>query len=150
MINPNTLLSEEEIAILRDSKDWRNYLAIVSIWVQIALGFLIFSFSPSILTFLVAALIIGTRQFALVVMMHDGAHNLISKNKKINDFISQWLCAYPMMTETVSYRKYHLIHHKHTETQGDAQYPKRCTSMTPSGNSVFASHGSGRSMLSRR
>ena len=45
MINPNTLLSEEEIAILRDSKDWRNYLAIFSIWAQIALGFLIFSFS---------------------------------------------------------------------------------------------------------
>ena len=39
MINPNTLLSEEEIAILRDSKDWRNYLAIFSIWAQIALGF---------------------------------------------------------------------------------------------------------------
>ena len=86
---------------MRDFKDWRNYLAIASIWAQIALGFLIFSFSPSVLTFLVAALIIGTRQFALVVMMHDGAHNLISKNKKINDFISQWLCAYPMMTETV-------------------------------------------------
>ena len=119
MINPNTLLSEEEIAILRDSKDWRNYLAIFSIWTQIALGFFIFSFSPSILTFLVAALIIGTRQFALVVMMHDGAHNLISKNKKINNFISQWLCAYPMMTETVNYRKYHLIHHKHTETDLD-------------------------------
>ena len=96
MINPNTLLSEEEIAILRDSKDWRNYLAIFNIWAQIALGFIIFSFFPSVLTFLVAALIIGTRQFALVVMMHDGAHNLISKNKKINDFISQWLCAYPM------------------------------------------------------
>ena len=70
MINPNTLLSEEEIAILRDSKDWRNYLAIVSIWVQIALGFLIFSFSPSVLTFLVAALIIGTRQFAPVSYTH--------------------------------------------------------------------------------
>ena len=91
MINPNTLLSEEEIAILREPKDWRNYLAIFSIWAQIALGFFIFSFSPSILTFLIAALIIGTRQFALVIMMHDGAHNLISKNKKINDFISQWL-----------------------------------------------------------
>ena len=99
MINPNTLLSEEEIAILRDSKDWRNYLAIVVFGLKLLLVSY-FSFSPSALTFLVAALIIGTRQFALVVMMHDGAHNLISKNKKINDFISQWLCAYPMMTET--------------------------------------------------
>ena len=83
MINPNTLLLDEEIAILRDSKDWKNYLAILSIWAQITLGFVIFSVSPSLLTFIVAALIIGTRQFALVVMMHDCAHNLISKNKKI-------------------------------------------------------------------
>ena len=51
--------------------------------------------------------------------MHDGAHNLISKNKKINNFISQWLCAYPMMTETNTYRNYHLKHHKHTETNLD-------------------------------
>ena len=82
-INPNTLLSEEEIAILRDPKDWRNYLTIFSIWAQIAFCFLIFSISPGVLTFLVAVLIIGTRQFALVIMMHDGAHNLISKNKTI-------------------------------------------------------------------
>ena len=51
MINPNTLLSEEEIAILRDSKDWRNYLAIFNIWAQIALGFIIFSFFPFVTSF---------------------------------------------------------------------------------------------------
>ena len=119
MINPNTLLSSEEIALLRQSKDWKNYLAISSIWSQIALGFFIFAIWPSVFTFLISALIIGTRQFALVVLMHDGAHNLISKNKRVNDFISQWLCAYPMMTETNSYRSYHLKHHKHTETDQD-------------------------------
>ena len=119
MINPSNLLSEDEIAILRHSKDWKNYLAIFSIWSQIMFGFLIFSVWPGVISFFFAALIIGTRQFALVIMMHDGAHNLISKNKKLNDFISQWLCAYPMMTETLNYRKYHLQHHKHTETNLD-------------------------------
>ena len=119
MLNPNSLLSEHEISELKKTKDWRNYLAIFNIWSQVALGFLIFAIWPNIITFLVSSLIIGTRQFALVIMMHDGAHNLISKNKKINDFISQWLCAYPMMTETHSYRSYHLRHHKHTETESD-------------------------------
>ena len=119
MINPNNLLSAKEIASLRETKDWKNYLAILSIWSQIFLGFLIFATWPSIVTFLISSLIIGTRQFALVIMMHDGAHNLISKNKKINYFISQWLCAFPMMTETGTYRTYHLKHHKHTETDLD-------------------------------
>ena len=119
MINPNTLLSPEEIALLRQSKDWKNYLAILSIWTQIVLSFILFAFWPNVFTFLISTLIIGTRQFALVILMHDGAHNLISKNKKVNDFISQWLCAYPMMTETNTYRSYHLKHHKHTETNQD-------------------------------
>ena len=119
MINPNNLLSAEELASLRETKDWKNYLAILSIWSQIILGFIIFAIWPSLITFLISSLIIGTRQFALVIMMHDGAHNLISKNNKINDFISQWLCAFPMMTETGTYRTYHLKHHKHTETDLD-------------------------------
>ena len=91
MINPNTLLSSEEIALLRQSKDWKNYLAILSIWTQIVLSFILFAIWPSVFTFLISTLIIVTRQFALVILMHDGAHNLISKNKKVNDFISQWL-----------------------------------------------------------
>ena len=89
MINPNNLLSAEEIASLRETKDWKNYLAILSIWSQIVLAFLIFAIWTSLVTFLISSLIIGTRQFALVILMHV-AYNLISKNK-INDFISQWL-----------------------------------------------------------
>ena len=119
MISPNTLLSKKEIIELKQSSDWKNYLAIFNIWFQIALGFLIYALWSNIFTLLISLLIIGTRQFALVILMHDGAHNLISKNKKINDFISQWLCAYPMMTETNTYRTYHLKHHKHTETNLD-------------------------------
>ena len=57
MINPNTLLSSEEIALLRQSKDWKNYLAILSIWTQIVLGFILFAIWPSVFTFLISALI---------------------------------------------------------------------------------------------
>ena len=46
MINPNNLLSVEELASLRETKDWKNYLAILSIWSQIVLGFIIFEIWP--------------------------------------------------------------------------------------------------------
>ena len=49
MINPNTLLSPEEIALLKQSKDWKNYLAILSIWTQIVLGFILYAIWPSVL-----------------------------------------------------------------------------------------------------
>ena len=61
MINPNNLLSAEELASLRETKDWKNYLAILSIWSQIVLAFLIFAIWPSLVTFLISSLIIGTR-----------------------------------------------------------------------------------------
>ena len=48
--------------------------------------------------------------------MHDGAHGLIFKDRKLNDFASQWFCAYPVMTDTIPYRKYHSLHHKYTAT----------------------------------
>ena len=55
----------------------------------------------------------------MTVLMHDGAHGLMYKNRKLNDLASQWLCAYPVMTDTIPYRKVHSQHHKFTDTEKD-------------------------------
>ncbi len=119
MINPSLLLTSEEIVKLKKPKDWFNYFTVFSIWFQIAFSVFLYTLYPYWYVFVIAALLIGTRQFALVILMHDGAHNLINRNSLINDFISQWLCAFPMMTDTYAYRVYHLQHHKHTESSKD-------------------------------
>ena len=64
-------------------------------------------------------MVIGSRQFALAVLAHDGAHNLLFSNSKINDFMSQWFCAYPIFQDNRVYRPYHLKHHRFTETEND-------------------------------
>tara|TARA_Y100000741_G_C18121995_1_gene505449 strand:- start:8 stop:820 length:813 start_codon:yes stop_codon:yes gene_type:complete len=78
-----------------------------------------FFFYPNVITFLVALVIIGSKQFALAVLAHEAAHNLLFSNNKVNDWAGQWFCAYPIFQDNRVYRPYHLKHHRHTETEED-------------------------------
>ena len=51
--------------------------------------------------------------------MHDGAHGCLHPNDVVNLRVSQWLCAYPILADTRAYRRYHLKHHAHTQTELD-------------------------------
>ena len=95
------------------------YLSISSNWLQMSSAMALFFFYPNVLTFLVALVIIGSRQFALAVLAHDAAHNLLFSNNKVNDWAGQWFCAYPIFQDNRVYRPYHLKHHRHTETEDD-------------------------------
>ncbi len=119
MGNYDSILSPDEIAQLREKKDWVTTWTVVSMWSQIFLAFFLFAVFPNPFVFIVSALIVGAKQFEMTVLMHDGAHGLMYKNRKLNDFISQWFCSYPVMTDTLPYRKIHSQHHKFTETDQD-------------------------------
>ena len=113
------LLNDSEVSELKQKKDLINVFTLASMWAQVVLAFLLFILFPNPLTFFISAIIIAAKQFQMVVFMHDGAHGLIFKNRKLNDIASQWLCAYPVMTDTMPYRKVHSQHHKHTDTEKD-------------------------------
>ena len=74
---------------------------------------------PNPLTYIVAVILIGSRQLGLAILMHDGAHGCLSRNEKRNLFLSQWFCAYPVFAETLAYRRYHLTHHMRTQQEDD-------------------------------
>jgi fatty acid desaturase len=59
------------------------------------------------------------RHLALAILMHEGAHFLILRNKRWNDAIGSWLTAYPTMVNMHVYRSIHLQHHKATWTDAD-------------------------------
>jgi fatty acid desaturase len=81
-------------------------VALVTIW-------------PNQLTWLLAVMIVGTRQLGLAVLMHEAAHGGLHSNKAINEFAGQWLCAVPVGADLASYRSYHLQHHKFTQQPED-------------------------------
>ena len=116
---PSDLLSKEELKEIRKKRDWINFISIPFNWVQIFSAFLLFYYFPNILTFLLAVIVIGSRQFALSVLAHDAAHNLLFSNDNLNDFAAQWFCAFPIFSDNRPYRPYHLAHHRFTETDND-------------------------------
>ena len=113
------LLNPAELNELKQKKDLINVFTLFSMWAQVILAFILYILFPNLITFFISAIIIAAKQFQMVVFMHDGAHGLIFKNRKLNDLASQWLCAYPVMTDTVPYRKVHSQHHKFTDTEKD-------------------------------
>ena len=118
-VKPLEVISKEQYEEIKEKQDWRNVLSISSNWLQMSSAMALFFFYPNVLTFLVALVIIGSRQFALAVLAHDAAHNLLFSNNKVNDWAGQWFCAYPIFQDNRVYRPYHLKHHRNTETEDD-------------------------------
>ena len=118
-VKPLEVISKEQYEEIKEKQDWRNVLSISSNWLQMSAAMTLFFFYPNVITFLVALVIIGSRQFALAVLAHDAAHNLLFENNKVNDLAGQWFCAYPIFQDNRVYRPYHLKHHRHTETDDD-------------------------------
>jgi fatty acid desaturase len=113
------ILNPSEISELKEKKDFINIITLASMWAQVGMAFVLFIQYPNLLTFFISAVVIAAKQFQMVVFMHDGAHGLIFKNRKLNDWASQWLCAFPVMTDTLPYRKVHSQHHRFTDTEKD-------------------------------
>lgn len=72
-----------------------------------------------------AIVIIGARQHALFVMIHEAVHMHISQNKFLNNWISDLFCAFPLLFDTEVYRKNHLAHHRHTNTDQDPDWVRK-------------------------
>jgi fatty acid desaturase len=60
-----------------------------------------------------ATFVLLGRTFAQYLsLMHEAAHRLLFRNKRINDFVGRWLLGYPSLTNTDGYRRVHAAHHR--------------------------------------
>ena len=107
------------MASVRARSDLQGLLWPLHAWVVIGAAMALYAVWPNPLTFVVAVLVIGSRQLGLAILMHDGAHGVLMRTKRWNDPVSQWLCAYPVFTDTIPYRHYHLKHHRSTQQSDD-------------------------------
>ncbi|NNE58869.1 MAG: fatty acid desaturase family protein [Hellea sp.] len=89
------------------------------VWAVIITAGLLFILWPNPFSFVLAVIIIGSRQHGLAILMHDAAHSALFEDRKINDFVGKWLLAAPYGGDLKAYRKYHLVHHKYTQTDRD-------------------------------
>jgi fatty acid desaturase len=112
-------LTREEIRDLTSLRDWRSWAAIAVDWGVIAGSFWLVARWPNPLTIVAALFLIGARQLGLAILMHDAAHRTLLRDRFWNDWVANWLCAYPVWSDVHPYRAYHLQHHTKTWTADD-------------------------------
>jgi fatty acid desaturase len=113
------LLTEEQLRELRERSLVRGVWLIAHAWIVILGSIALVAWWPNPITFLLAVVLIGSRQLGLAILMHDGAHGCFSKNQQLNMWLSQLFCAYPIFADTRAYRHYHLQHHARTQQDDD-------------------------------
>jgi len=112
-------LSKEDIKHLLVMRDWRSWLSVAVNWAIVFACFALVARWPNPLTVLVALFVIGARQLGFAVLMHEAAHHSLFSNRNVNNFVGNWLCAYPVWSDTKPYRPYHLQHHAKNWTDED-------------------------------
>lgn len=115
----NDLLSLEEKRRLGAKSNLMGALLVLHAWALIVGSMAIFAWWPNPFTFLLAVMVIGGRQLGLAILMHDAAHGLLFADRRLNEWVGTWLCAYPVFTSLALYRPYHLQHHRFTQQSGD-------------------------------
>jgi len=118
-IDPKDVFTAEEWAPLAQRSSWLGLACVAGAWALIVAAAAMFIVWANPLTYVLAVMIIGARQLGLAILMHDAAHGALHSNARVNDWVGEWLCAAPVGARLVSYRTYHLKHHKFTEQPED-------------------------------
>jgi fatty acid desaturase len=101
----------------RDTLRWLRAVALE--WLIIIAAVLACAWRREYWVWLLAMLAIGTRQHALSILGHEGAHRLISANRRVNDLLGNWAALYPVLITIQGYRSSHISHHWYLETPDD-------------------------------
>ncbi|PZQ22175.1 MAG: fatty acid desaturase [Sphingopyxis macrogoltabida] len=108
----------EWMAITRPSS-WRGIWLIAHAWI-VSIGVIaLAAWTQSPLAWLLAVILVGGRQLGLAILMHDAAHGALHPNRRINNFLGQWLSGAAVGSDLIAYRTYHLQHHKFTQQPED-------------------------------
>ena len=116
-------ISKARIKELAQRSDlWGAWLTF-HVWFVVIAAMSVFIIWPNVVTFILAFLLIGSRQHGMAILMHDAAHGILFKTKSLNEFVGQYLLGAPYGGDLESYRKYHLKHHRFTQSELDPDLP---------------------------
>ena len=120
LAKPTEYLSREQITFFRTVVPWRATWLLVHCWLVIIGTWVVCAIWPNPVTITLGVLVIGARQLGLGVLNHDAAHHTLFKNRRLNDWVAEWITNRPLFGATVvPYRTYHLDHHKYTQQPND-------------------------------
>ena len=106
-----TRLERDELRQLLSISNWRGLSSVALNWVVVAAAMACVASWSNPLTIVAAIFVIGAHQLGMAILMHDAAHRVLMTDRRVNDWIGNWLCAYPVWSNVEGYRHYHLKHH---------------------------------------
>jgi fatty acid desaturase len=115
----NQLLTREEIKRLTAASDGRGAAAVLFDWMVIGASLAAAAALPHPAVLALVVVILGGRQLALAVLMHEAAHGSLFRTTRLNPIVGRWLCGAPVWSDVERYRRHHLGHHAHTGTERD-------------------------------
>lgn len=132
--NQSTIIRKEILGILGNNQEIRALcearalpfvIAAIANWGMILASIWLSNYYENFALYGLACLLIASRQHAFFALTHEATHNRISRNQKINDRLSNWLFAYPILFDTEAYRSNHLKHHSYLNSKDDPDWMRK-------------------------
>ena len=76
------LLAQDELAAVRERVEWKGLALIAHAWAVIFGSIALVAVFPNPLTYILAVMLIGSRQLGLAILMHDGAHGCFPATRR--------------------------------------------------------------------
>jgi fatty acid desaturase len=118
-------LTKQEIVELSTIRPLLSCLHIAAEWAMILTTIYIYHRVRSPLFYLLAVAFLGARQHALLILMHDGVHYRLFRNRWLNDWITEILLAWPNLISARAYRRNHFAHHLYLNTDKDPDWTRK-------------------------
>lgn len=91
-------------------------------WIEIAAILSVANFFASWPVYILAIFLLGTRQHALAILGHEGAHHFAARHKRLNDALTSVLVLWPLGVGLDGYRRFHFRHHRRTGLADDPEF----------------------------
>ncbi|MDA0791818.1 MAG: fatty acid desaturase family protein [Proteobacteria bacterium] len=121
--DPRDLLTSAEIRDVTAPSYWLGGRIIAFDWFLIIGLFVLAAAFPNPLTIVLAVILLGGRQLALGVIIHETGHRTLLPSARANDFCGRWLAGYWVFSDKAAYMKGHLRHHQDAGTLQDPDLP---------------------------
>ncbi len=118
-------LSQRELRDLSRISSVRALFHILAEWTLLVAAAYLCHRKGNFLVYLATVVWIATRQHALMILLHDGTHYRLFRNRKLNDWICEIVLAWPVLISARAYRRNHFAHHRYLNTDGDPDWVRR-------------------------
>ncbi len=118
-------LGKQELRDLSEVSSLRGLFHILAEWTLLVAAAYLCHREGNFLLYLVTVVWIATRQHALMILLHDGTHYRLFRNRKLNDWVSEIALAWPVLISARAYRRNHFAHHRYLNTDGDPDWVRR-------------------------